>query len=61
MFQSQIAAETRFEVMYYILSAVGVETLEEIVEQAKHNRKTKSHTDYTNLTEILIAKSEHQR
>lgn len=44
----------RYELFHKMLSDIGLDDLEKIIQKGKDNRKRVGHTDYTNLTEIYL-------
>lgn len=46
--------QLRYELRHDMLASIGLEELEKVVQQGKKNRKTKGHSDYTNLTQMFI-------
>lgn len=53
-FASKIAYRTQYEISHWLLSTIGLDDLEKIVEAGKKNRTMVGHTDYSNLAEIYI-------
>lgn len=51
---AQIAYRVKKEVIHTFLAEMGIKRLEAILAQAKLNRETKGHNDYTALAEVWL-------